>query len=125
MTPAGIELPHELLERRTAKGLSLAQIATATKINLRYLEAIECGAFQKLPGGVYSESYIRQYARAVDDNDGALLQYYRSAFAPRDVARPASAHGPGRWKERVRGAVHSILGLTPDAPLGGSKRREA
>jgi cytoskeletal protein RodZ len=124
MTSAGIEMPRELLERRTAKGLSLAQIATATKINLRYLEAIECGAFQKLPGGVYSESYIRQYARAVDDNDGALIEYYHSAFAPREAPR-AAASEPERWKKRVRDAVHSILGLTPDEPLHASKRREA
>lgn len=117
-------MPRELLERRTAKGLSLAQIATATKINLRYLEAIECGAFQKLPGGVYSESYIRQYARAVDDNDGALIEYYHSAFAPREAPR-AAASEPERWKKRVRDAVHSILGLTPDEPLHASKRREA
>jgi cytoskeletal protein RodZ len=123
MTSPGFELPQELLERRTAKGLSLTQIATATKINLRYLEAIECGAFQKLPGGVYSESYIRQYARAVDDNDGALIEYYRSVFAPRDV--PAAAPEPQRWRKRVRDTVHSILGLTPDAPLHSSKRREA
>ena len=33
---------------------------------MRALRAIEAGEFQKLPGGVYSTSYIRQYARAIE-----------------------------------------------------------
>ncbi|MGO9231386.1 MAG: helix-turn-helix domain-containing protein [Bryobacteraceae bacterium] len=124
MTSGGIELPQDLMERREAKGISLVQIAIATKIQLRFLEAIERGAFQKLPGGVYTESYIRQYARAVDDADGALLRYYRTAFAPREV-QPAAEPERERWTDRLREAVRSALGLTPDAPLRARKRRAA
>jgi cytoskeletal protein RodZ len=124
MTSAGIELPQEFAERRTAKGLSLPQIATATKINLRYLTAIERGAFQELPGGVYTESYIRQYARAVDDTDGALLGYYRAVYAPHEAPTTGEAE-PERWHDRLRDAVRGVFGLNPDAPLRAGKHREA
>ena len=78
------------------RGISLAQIAETTKIDARSLEAIERGEFQKLPGGIYSTSYIRQYARAIDYDECALLTfYYRETGA-----------GTSRWDGRDdRGAV--------------------
>jgi cytoskeletal protein RodZ len=124
MTSAGIDPSQDLVERRKAKGLSLVEIAAATRINIRYLKAIERGAFQELPGGVYTESYIRQYARAVDDTDGALLDYYREVFAPRE-APPADAMEPKAWQDRVLKAVWSTLGLAPDLPLRASRRRDS
>src|SRR5208337_4459043 len=61
---------------RKNRGVSLEQIAQSTKIGVRSLEAIERGDFQKLPGGIYSTSYIRQYARAIDYDESALLEFY-------------------------------------------------
>jgi cytoskeletal protein RodZ len=64
---------------RQNRGISLAQIAESTKISVRSLEAIERGEFSKLPGGIYNRSYIRQYARAIDYDESALLSYYDQA----------------------------------------------
>ena len=61
---------------RKNRGIALEQIAQSTKIGVRSLEAIERGDFQKLPGGIYSTSYIRQYARAIDYDESALLAFY-------------------------------------------------
>ena len=61
---------------RKNRGISLQQIAASTKIGVRSLEAIERGDFQKLPGGIYSTSYIRQYARAIDYDESTLLAFY-------------------------------------------------
>jgi cytoskeletal protein RodZ len=63
---------------RKNRGVSLQQIAEATKISVRSLQAIECGDFRKLPGGIYNTSYIRQYARAIDYDETVILKlYYR------------------------------------------------
>ncbi len=68
---------------RQNRGISLEQIANSTKISLRALEAIERGEFNKLPGGIYNTSYIRQYARAIDYDESAILSYYhQTAKAP-------------------------------------------
>ncbi|HKE22372.1 MAG TPA: helix-turn-helix domain-containing protein [Bryobacteraceae bacterium] len=61
---------------RHNRGITLEQIAESTKISIRSLEAIEQGEFRKLPGGIYNTSYIRQYARAIDYDESALLNYY-------------------------------------------------
>ena len=63
---------------RRNRGLSLEQIAQTTKISVRALQAIEEGNFKKLPGGIYNTSYIRQYARAIEFDEGELLAYYHS-----------------------------------------------
>jgi len=62
---------------RRNRGISLEQIAESTKINIRSLKAIEVGDFQKLPGGIYNTSYIRQYAKAIDFDEAELLAFYR------------------------------------------------
>jgi len=71
---------------RKRKGISLAEIATHTKISTRYLEAIEQSEFDLLPGGVFSTSYIRQYARAIDYDEWDLLAYYDASTRPEDDA---------------------------------------
>jgi cytoskeleton protein RodZ len=67
---------HDLAAIRQQKGISLVDIAAVTKIGVRYLEAIECGEFARLPGGIYGTSYIRQYARAVAVPEADLLARY-------------------------------------------------
>lgn len=65
---------------RHQKGISLSQIAEATKIGVRYLDAIEREQFGRLPGGIYNISYIRQYAKAIEINAESILEcYLRSA----------------------------------------------
>lgn len=61
---------------RQNRGISLEQIAESTKINIRSLRAIEGGEFEKLPGGIYNTSYIRQYAKAIDFDEAELLAFY-------------------------------------------------
>src|SRR5947209_11426816 len=65
---------------RQNRGISLEEIARSTKISVRSLEAIERGDFRKLPGGIYNTSYIRQYARAIDYDESALLAAYHQAM---------------------------------------------
>jgi cytoskeleton protein RodZ len=65
--------------KRKERGISLNQIATATKISVRSLQAIEEGDFRKLPGGIYNTSYIRQYARAIDVDECELIAVYEES----------------------------------------------
>jgi cytoskeletal protein RodZ len=59
---ANSAVPLGLAEQRRQRGISLEEVVQATKIGLQFLRAIEAEEFQKLPGGVYNTSYIRQYA---------------------------------------------------------------
>jgi cytoskeletal protein RodZ len=76
---------------RRNRGVSLEQIAESTKLSVRFLEAIEHGDFRKLPGGIYNTNYIRQYARAIDYDEAALLAFYRRQTSP--AAGASAANG--------------------------------
>ncbi len=63
---------------RQTNGISLEQIAQNTKLKITTLKAIEDANFDVLPGGIYNISYIRQYARAIGADEGALVKMYQS-----------------------------------------------
>jgi cytoskeletal protein RodZ len=85
----------ELASRRKRNAISLEQISKSTKIGMRSLEAIEAGEFRKLPGGVYSTSYIRQYARAIDFDETLILEVYYSVMGIKPESQETSAR-PGQ-----------------------------
>src|SRR5688572_22226963 len=72
-----------LAEIRRQRGLSLEQIAETTKISTRFLRAIESEEFDKLPGGVFNTSYIRQYAVAIGMAEESVLSLYEAFEAAR------------------------------------------
>ena len=76
-----------LSEHRGERGVSLEQIADRTKISIRFLRAIESEDFAVLPGGIFSKSYIRQYAAAVDYDADRLLERYRDCVGDADEDR--------------------------------------
>ena len=66
-----------LAETRMKSGRTLEQIADATKISIRFLRAIEAEEFSELPGGIFSRSYLRQYAGQIGIEASRLLETYR------------------------------------------------
>ena len=52
-----------LRREREMRGVSLEEISTATKISIRFLQAIEDEELSKLPGGIFTRSFVRTYAR--------------------------------------------------------------
>jgi cytoskeleton protein RodZ len=69
MTAIGETLRRE----RTKRSLDLKSVSSELKISQKFLEAIEAEAFDKLPGGMFAKSFVRQYARylGLDEDDMA------------------------------------------------------
>lgn len=72
MTTFGEKLRHE----RESRNVTLREIATETKIGLRYLKALESGDFASLPGGVFNKGYVRAYAAYIGADAEGLVQAY-------------------------------------------------
>jgi transcriptional regulator with XRE-family HTH domain len=63
-----------LVRTRESRGMTRAEIARATRLSPRVLDAIEEGRLQDLPAGVYARNFLRAYATAVGaDADAVLL----------------------------------------------------
>ncbi|WP_442599570.1 RodZ domain-containing protein [Neobacillus sp. D3-1R] len=71
------ELGNRLKEAREAKGLSLDDLQTITKIQKRYLIGIEEGNYTMMPGKFYVRAFIKQYAEAVNLNPEELFDLYK------------------------------------------------
>ncbi|MEO7143598.1 MAG: helix-turn-helix transcriptional regulator, partial [Bryobacteraceae bacterium] len=74
MTSIGEALRRE----RLRLGLDLGQIAERTKIGTRFLQAMEADDFGKLPGGVFSRSFLRQYAGILGLDEEAISAEYKT-----------------------------------------------
>ncbi|GLJ02731.1 membrane protein [Bacillus pumilus] len=71
------ELGKRLVEAREEKGMSLEDLQTVTKIQKRYLLAIEQGNYDIIPGKFYVRAFIKQYAEAVGLNPEQLFEEFR------------------------------------------------
>ena len=83
-----------LAERRAKLGITLDEIEQATKISKRFLVAIEAGRYDELPGGIFTTSYIRQYAAVAQCDAEEILAEVRALNGPAPEEPSAPAKRP-------------------------------
>lgn len=72
------KLADELREQRQKSGLTLPDMATKTRIDLKFLEAIDQGNFSFLPE-LYVKAFVKQYAKAVGLDEIEIIKKYEAA----------------------------------------------
>lgn len=83
MTNVGETLRRERLRR----GMNLDEVARDIKIRPKLLEYIEEEQFDRLPGGVFAKSFVKQYAMALGlDGDEFAAEVQRQIHPPRSPA---------------------------------------
>src|ERR1700730_12501080 len=85
-----------LSKLRQNQGVTLEQIADKTKISLRFLRAIEAEEFEKLPGGIFSTSYIRQYAALISYDEAELLTQFDRKMNPQPLSKASDQENGSR-----------------------------
>lgn len=127
------ELGQKLKEAREEKGMSLEDLQEETKIQKRYLKAIEDGEYGKLPGSFYTRAFIKNYAEMVGLNFEELANEYRSEMPgthpempPEDVNLPPGGNtgspagsgkvsrvgsGSSRWSSFLNKAIVTVIVL--------------
>lgn len=61
---------------REAKGITLQEVADSTRISVRYLQAIEADAHDRLPSAPFVKGYVREVARLLKLDDEAVVAGY-------------------------------------------------
>jgi cytoskeletal protein RodZ len=82
------QFADELKSTRESKAITLQHIAGKTKIDLKFLQAIENANFDLLPD-IYIRAFIKEYANTLDLNSGETLQKYDEAKAGKIDEKPA------------------------------------
>jgi cytoskeleton protein RodZ len=91
MTSIGDTLRRE----RQRRNLELPKIAGELKISVRFLEAMEEDDFAKLPGGVFTRSFLRQYATFLGlDAEELVSEAERAAEPEPDLSELPDKHKP-------------------------------
>jgi cytoskeletal protein RodZ len=92
---------EHLRREREMRGVSLDEIATATRISARYLEALENEEWDQLPGGVFNRGFIRAVARFLGLDEDSLVTEYELEAKDKDhthiVAAPPE-EAPRNWR---------------------------
>lgn len=74
---------ERLRREREMRGVTLEEMAAATKIGTRSLKALEDEEFHKLPGGIFNKGFVRSYARFLGISDEqAVADYLVAAGEP-------------------------------------------
>lgn len=113
---------EQLKAAREAQGLSLAEVASRTRVPMRHLDAIERSEFSALPGTTYTVGFARSYAKVMELDDVKLANDLREelaqggyqgttarmpAYEPADPARV-----PPRWLAWSAAALAVALLIT-------------
>ena len=70
----------KLRAARERKGLTLEQVASETRISRRYLEDLETGALEEMPGRTYVLGFARTYAKTLGLDQEEIVSLVRQEF---------------------------------------------
>src|SRR5471030_2324759 len=70
----------KLREARDRRGVTLREIANATKISVGVLEALERNDISRLPGGIFGRAFVRSYAVEVGLDPEETIRDFMAQF---------------------------------------------
>jgi cytoskeletal protein RodZ len=108
-------LGDALRERREHKGVTMEQAAEDTRIREKFLQAIESGDYQSLPGTVYTKGFLRNYAQYLGLDAEEMFALYTGERGGSD---PARTFAPMRPLVK-RSFIFTPTVLVPVIVLGG------
>ena len=112
-----------LRRHREESGVSIERIALDTKISASLLKALERGDCSRWPTGIYSRSYVRDYAVAVGLDPDDLASQFSECFAKTAFPdRPAELAQEGKRVQRL--SPCALPSRQIRARTGGSGRGE-
>jgi cytoskeletal protein RodZ len=109
-----------LRRERELRGVDLREVADATKISIRFLQALENDRIDILPGGIFPRAFVRQYATYLGlDPDRIVAEF---VYAYGDHAGQPAVPAPARSRSMrtallVAVAVLAVIGLAAWAAL--------
>ncbi len=89
----------ELKQQREKAGITLQNVAAKTRIDIKFLEALEDGNFNFLPD-IYVKAFIKQYAKVVGlDEEETLQSYILAKEGKEEVVEKVKQEDTGEKKE--------------------------
>ena len=87
---------NRLRQERERLGITLDEVAKATKVAPHLLEALEGNDFARLPGGPFNKGFVRAYARFVGLDPEATVAAYAREEKAQGLSTPDAEREPWR-----------------------------
>jgi len=104
-------LGDELRRQRELRQISLREISDATKINIRFLEALERNDFTHLPGGQFNKGFIRAYSRHIGLDPEKLVDAYMEELQRQESESHPDAGATEVPRAPRRLSARAVLGV--------------
>lgn len=111
-----LTLGEKLRKLRGDFRMSLPDVSKATHIQVKYLEFLENGAYEKLPADVYVRGFLRSYARHLNIDEQALVKLYErerniQKNLGHEVEKTVSSYAPISMVITSRSLIYGCIGL--------------
>lgn len=108
MTAEPTTLGGRLRAARLASGLSFVELSTKTRVNTRFLKAIEQGDQSLLPSRIFTMGYVRIYAQVLGLDELEAVEQYKAEFPEAGAILQAPT---GAAFQQMRRRSPAILGV--------------
>lgn len=98
------EIGSSLKAAREKKGITLREVEDATKVRVKYLEALENEDYSILPGRVYAVGFLRSYASYLGLDSDELVKAFNEVLPPQgeeEILMVSPAVHSGQGKKRA------------------------
>lgn len=90
---------------RTQKGISLEEVSEKLKINVTFIDALECGQLQDMPGLAYVLGFARTYSNFLGADTKSIVEDLKAEAAGTSDAAKLSFPEPVGEASMARGPV--------------------
>lgn len=110
---SGLSLGEFLRQERERRGITLEQVASATKIGIRQLHALESDAFQDLPAKPFVKGFVTSYCRFVGLDHREILTTFSDYIERRSGDRPVrdAGHSGYAFERKEGDQSRTVLGI--------------
>lgn len=92
---------QKLREAREKVGYTIEELAYATKIMPSFIENLEVGEFDKLPGEVFIRGFVKSMCKSLNENPEAMLQLIEQSYGLRKERLLVVPGSPGASRVRI------------------------
>jgi|SRR5215510_6261998 len=117
-------LGEEIKRRREERNISLNEISESTRISVRFLKAIEADNFAILPGGIFTRSFIRSYAKEVGLNEEEAMTLYNQYLVAQQTAEQQAIEQEAASSRQRKSSSNNVSILQPGPPTQSNQPKQ-
>ena len=108
-----LTLGEKMRRLREERRLSLKEVSRVTRIQVKYLEALEGGFYNALPAEVYVKGFLRSYADFLGVNENIFIKLYNKEIEIQKNLEKSKGH-KDTWKKEKKEIINiSSFVFTP------------